>query len=153
MLTLNQVIQRIQTLCLSHSQVETFHVPKSEIDSFLNDAEIDYPCVVCDIQDGGGIDRQFKTASIPLKLYFLDLENIAEVAQGNTLEVWSDRVSVAQDIIAMMCNQSDYTDWRVDGGTSMQFFSEKFSDYVAGISVDVTIRLPYDVNRCQAPTD
>lgn len=152
MLTLNQVISRIETLADSHSQVQSFHFLKKEIEDFLT-GDIVYPTILCDIQDGGGIDARQKTATVPVTLFFLDLENMSDNSRGNTLEVWSDRISVAQDFIAMMDNGTDYKDWRVDGGVNMRFYSEKYSDYVAGVSVDLNIKLPYDVNRCQAPTE
>ncbi len=151
MLTFNQVIARIEILANSHSQVESFHLLKKDIGEFLTE-NINYPTIICEVNDGGGIDARQKTATIPFRLYFLDLENMSDNSKGNTVEVWSDMVSVAQDFIALMDNGSDYKDWRIDGGSNMLFFSEKYSDYVAGVSVDVNIRLPYDVNRCQSPT-
>ena len=155
-LTLNQIIDRIETLALSHKQVETFVLLKETVDSYLSNGDITYPCVLCDLVDGGGIDRSTRQVSIPMRLFFLDAEKLVDDAQGNTLEIWSDRISVAQDFIAMLLketNTEEYRDWRIDGGQQLAFYSEKFSDYVAGVSVDITIRLPYDVNRCQAPIE
>jgi hypothetical protein len=155
-LTLNQIIDRIETLALSHKQVESFVILKETVDAYLSNGDKTYPVILCELSDGGGIDRQTRQVSIPMRLFFLDAEKLVDDAQGNTVEIWSDRILVAQDFIAMLLketNTEEYRDWRIDGGNQLAFYSEKFSDYVAGVSVDITIRLPYDVNRCQAPIE
>lgn len=155
-LTLNQIIGRIETLALSHKQVGSFVLLKETVDAYLSNADVTYPCILCDVVDGGGIDRSTRQVSIPVRFFFLDSEKLVDDSQGNTLEIWSDRILVAQDFIAMLMKQSnteEYRDWRIDGGNQLSFYSEKFSDYIAGVSVDITIRLPYEVNRCQAPIE
>jgi len=155
-LTLNQIIDRIETLALSHKQVESFYLLKETVDAYLSNGDVVYPTLLCDLVDGGGVDRLTRQVSIPMRLFFLDAEKLVDDSQGNTLEIWSDRISVAQDFIAMLLketNTEQYRDWRIDGGQQLAFYSEKFSDYVAGVSVDITIRLPYEVNRCQAPIE
>lgn len=153
-MTLNQVIDRITQVAQSHEQVSTVVVLKKEVHNYLNEEDVVYPCVLIDLQDGGGADRSTRTTTVPMRLFFLDAENISDDAQGNTVEVWSDRLSVAEDIIALLVKATDDEpdrDWRIDGGSNLSFYSEKFSDYVAGVSVDLSIRIPYNVNRCIAP--
>ena len=64
-------------------------------------------------------------------------------------EVLSDRLSVAQDIIAMLGNNT----WEFDivGTAQVQFFTEKTSDLLAGVRVDITLELPYLSNECVIP--
>ena len=59
-LTLNQIIDRIEAICLSHKQVETFVLLKESIGAYLSDGDKVYPAILCEIQDGGGIDRASK---------------------------------------------------------------------------------------------
>jgi hypothetical protein len=65
-------------------------------------------------------------------------------------EVLSDRLSVAQDIVA----QLTYNNYEFDvvGGIPVQFFIEKTSDLLAGVRADIQLELPYLSNRCVVPT-
>lgn len=151
MITLNQAVQRIKEKAESHGQIRTFFF--GDVVDFLSGENMEYPAMVCEIQQGGSISKSTNKSDIAFNFYFVDLENNAEKSIENELEVWSDQLLIAGDILSLLSDQRTYKDWRVGDGGSLTFHKEKFSDYVAGVSVSVTIELPYLSNPCQSPTN
>lgn len=147
-LTLNQVINRLQVLALSHKQINHFFI--GGIDEFLDNGDVQYPAVFCEIKQGQ-ISRANRQATFNFTFYFLDLLNISSEALANEWEVKSDMNSVAQDYLAMI-SFYDYQDsWDISTSNNIDFHSFKLHDLCAGVSVSVGVSVRFANDRCQVP--
>jgi hypothetical protein len=149
MLTLNQVVQRIKTIAKVHKQIKNFYY--GNVTDFLGDKKTRYASLF--LQDSPGvIDPASKAVTMNFKIYLLDLENVSEDTQQNTLDVQSDMLSVGTDLISEF-DFSSYTDWRVSASSPFSLVREKFSDVVAGVVIDISIPVPYDKDTCAVPNN
>lgn len=149
-MTLNAIVQRIKTVALAHGQIRNFY--QGQVTDFLNEKKTKYAS--CFLQDSGSatIDASQKATVIPFKLFLLDLVNVSENAKDNELEVQSDMLSVAEDLIAQF-DDSNYADWKVSLNNSVTFVKEDLDDMVAGVVIDISISYPYLRDRCAVPSN
>lgn len=144
-MTLNQVVALIKQIAEGHQQIEDVYF--GELIDFLSRGEDNkYPSLAYEVTNAA-ISIDGRSLTISFSFYFFDRmlpEDIDET------EVLSDRLSVAQDIVA----QLTYNDYEFDvvGNIPVQFFIEKTSDLLAGVRADITLELPYISNRCVVPT-
>ncbi len=149
-LTLNQIVNRIRTLSLSHKQVRSFYF--GEIPEFDANGDISYPGVFCE-QQPGSVNRVDKLKRFNFRLYFLDLVNVSEGTEGNETEVLSDMTSVADDFLSMLMAFDYQEDWIIADSSSITPVTESLGDMVAGVVLDVGISVEFLADRCQVPAD
>lgn len=148
-MTLNQIIRRIKSLSLAHQQVRDFR--RGLVTDFFADQTAKYPAVLAQDQ-GGAISFAAKATSVSIRLYFVDLVHVAEGTDDNELDVQSDMISIAEDILAEM-NMGVFDDWAISQDNPLQLLYESENDLQAGCYVDLTIRTKYTQNVCQIPTN
>jgi hypothetical protein len=85
-------------------------------------------------------------------MFFVDLVNVSADAKTNLDDVQSDMLSVAMDILAQM-NFPSFTDWAISTDASLQLFDETENDLQAGCYIDISIRIMFEQNICQVPSD
>lgn len=147
-MTLNQVVQKIESLALSHKQIN--HVFFGEVVEWLSNGEIRYPACCFDINNSvmSKEDRQIK---FTFEIWFLDLVDIDVLANGNQLDVLSDLTQIAGDFMAML-NFVDYQDYlTIVPSYNLEFYREKFEDMTIAVKTTVTIGIDYLSDRCAVP--
>ena len=142
-LTLNQTIKLISDLGSAHEQINTVYF--GDVWEFLSQADNVYPAMFYTLT---GSSISGKSLNLDFSLFFLDRQLQDE---SNENEVLSDQLLIAQDIISMM--RYPKFDWEIGDQVSMEFFTEKEEDYLAGVKADVTVSFPMLSDRCQIPTD
>lgn len=147
-MTLNQVIQRIKAIALAHKQIKRCEY--GEIADILVDKK-DLYALLWITDNGLSISTAGRVTSYPFRMFFVDLVNVAENSESNQLDVQSDMVSVAQDIIAKM-NYSEYSDWKVESLSPGRLLFDEENDVVAGVTLDITISTIYIQDVCEVPT-
>lgn len=148
-MTLNSIVRRIQTIALAHNQVRSWKYGLAT--DFFTDHTTKYPAVC--LQDNGGvISTSRHQATINFRMFILDLPHVAHETKDNELDVLSDTLSIALDLIAQI-NNGNYTDWKLDGDDSVQFVVENEGDMNAGVVVDLAISFVYTQNVCAVPSD
>ncbi len=148
-MTLNNVLDRISKISLSHKQVRNFY--KGLVSDFLNDHTTLYPSVF--LQDNGGnISVSRKQTTLSFRMYILDLVHVAADTKMNEYDVLSDMISIAQDLITQISNTA-YTDWRISADNAVQFVVENDGDMNAGVVVDITISIQFTQDACAIPSD
>lgn len=148
-MTLNNVINRIKSLALGHKQVRSFY--QGLVTDFLADKTTKYPAVF--LQDNGGkISLAGHATTLSYRLFLMDLVHVSEDSKQNEQDVQSDMVSIAMDLLAQM-NNGTYSDWIVSPDNNLQLVVENDNDMHAGCIVDISIRIMYEQNICQIPTD
>lgn len=148
-MTLNQVINRIKQLSLGHKQVREFR--KGLVTDFFADKKTKYPAAC--LQDlGGNISLSGHATLLNYRLFILDLVNVSQDTKLNEIEVLSDTVSIAMDLLAQM-NNGNYDDWKISPDNALQLVVEAENDMLAGCVIDFSVRIMYEQNICQIPTE
>ena len=148
-MTLNQLIKRIQTIAEAHEQINTFLF--GDIDDALRN-DVIYPACFMPYpsESVSGHD-----ATMSCSLFVMD-----RVIQGgstsdntlNELEVNSDMRSVAKDLMAQFLYQKFSPTWNVSKDFTLTLINEVELDYLAGVQLSFSIKLPYTADRCIVPT-
>lgn len=147
-MTLNQVIQKVQSLAKSHKQIRT--VAFGDVVELVANTGIHYPACNVDI-NSGSMDLASKQAFVTVQIYLLDLINVAENTRGNEIEVLSDLFSIGQDLYALISDYAIQDDWTIDKQSSVQFMREKFDDEVGAVMFTLNISTDYLKDVCQVP--
>lgn len=149
-LTLNQIIQRIRSLSLSHRQVNSFYF--GDVHEFDANGDITYPGVFLE-QQPGSIDRVAKQLRYNFRLFCLDLVNVSEQTEGNETDVLSDMHGVAIDIVSMMMNAFYQDDWMIVDTAVVLPVTESLGDMVAGAVLEIGVLVDFIADSCVVPGD
>lgn len=148
-MTLNQIIQRIKAITEAHEQISTFVF--GDIDDELR-KDIVYPCVFMPYPSAtyNGVDKLLQC-----NLFIMDRVIIGGASTDNTfneLEVTSDTLQIAEDLMAQFLYQKYTPTWNVLRNFTINPTNEAKNDYLAGAALQFTIKLPYKADRCVVPT-
>lgn len=141
-MTLNQLVAAIQAIGENHAMIKkTF---QGTIVDFLSTENL-YPAMLFDVT---GANINGSEQSIDFEMYFMD-----RVAQdlNNEMEVLSDQLRIAQDIIAEMRDQNN--EYELSDTIPISFFVDDTGDVLGGVRLDISINLGYISNRCVIPTN
>lgn len=159
MQTLNQHITLLRNYSSVHWQINSFGVGDAWelVESFTKtngvigeDGTVDkfrnYPVMWVEV-NGSSLSGSVLTDSY--NIYFADLVNKDE---RDELEVLSDMKQLCLDVAAYLKQSSDIeTNMDVILEFTMEDFTEKFNDEVAGWTLSVQIKQPYQYNLCAVP--
>lgn len=150
--TLNQVIARIRTLALSHSQVNDFYFGEAaDFDTKGGAGDVSYPAVFLELVSGQIVRADHRT-NYTFRILVADKEAVSHHAGENTTEVLSDTASILQDIIALMMDPTYNGSWEIGEQINMAHFTEDMGDYVAGFMAEVVVGVDFLADRCQVPS-
>ena len=149
-MTLNQIVARIKAISEAHEQINTFVF--GDIDDELR-KDIVYPCVFMPYPSAtyNGVDKLLQC-----NLFIMDRVIIGGASTDNTfneLEVTSDTLQIAEDLMAQFLYQKYNPMWNVLRNFSINPTNEAKNDYLAGAALQFTIKLPYKADRCVVPTN
>lgn len=148
-MTLNKIIQRLQEIVEAHEQINTFFF--GDIDDFL---KVDRVYPACFLGKPSETIIANNTL-IRFSLFFFDREIIGGSESDktlNTTEVLSDMREIALDIFSQIRYQKFSPIWNVEKDATLEYYNEDKEDYLAGVKLDVIIKLPFNTDRCQVPT-
>lgn len=148
-MTLNQIIQRIKTIALAHKQINDFR--EGDVVNFLRESDVVYPCCLLQILPGR-ISRTEKQTTVRIALYLCDLVDLSIDSKENELEVKSDLLSIAEDMMAAFSYPQFEQDWDFSDEASVEFLDEKFEDMISAVLLTLDFKTRFDSNRCQIPT-
>lgn len=149
-MTLNQVVQKLEQLALSHKQLNHFFF--GEVVDWLANGDIRYPACCVEINPST-ISKDDHQTIYSFEIWFLDLVNVDMEANENEVEVMSDLTSIAEDYIAML-NFSQYQDfWTIGSTYQLEYYREKFEDLTIAVRFTCTIGVDNTTDRCQVPAD
>jgi hypothetical protein len=140
-MTLNQIVKKVTDYGNLHPQIK--FVLYGDVYDHLSQGEVTYPAMFFNIED---VSISAKQIQYTFGLYFMDrqIENTEE------LEVMSDQILTAQDIVAQIRNNAN--EWIVGDSIPMLLFTESEPDVLAGVKASISLVLPSINNRCQIPT-
>lgn len=148
MLTLNQIIAQIQALATAHAQVASSGV--GTLAEWQANPDRVYPLIWLfhertDVTDSAIIHRIRLIAADRVKVGESGEDNI-----GHEQEVLSDMLSVLLDFVAYFAQQHGQS-YIVERSGSIEPFTERGNDRVAGVSYVLNVRQPIDFSKCQIP--
>jgi hypothetical protein len=150
-MTLNQVVKRIKQIVTAHGQVKSFG--RGLLGDFLTDQTTKYAAAYLQILNGN-VSTKGHATTINFTLFILDLVHISEDTDKNDLDIQSDMIRIAMDVLAKM-NSGEFQDWAVSPDNNMKLIyaatTEGGSDYLAGCSIDFSVRIFYTQNICAIP--
>lgn len=148
-LTLNQIVKRLETLALSHDQINHFYF--GEVHEF--DAEdISYPACFLEMQPSV-VNRAGHLTTYNFRVYFLDLVKVSEGTEENETEVLSDMAAVMQDFLAMIMYHEYQDTWMIGDSVNFVPVTEVLNDMDAGVVADIAVSVEFLADRCQVPAD
>jgi hypothetical protein len=147
-MTLNQAIARIKSIAESHKQIHHFYF--GDIVEWLSNGEVTYPACFVDI-NSATIDKANRQTRYTVELWLADLVNVSKDARENEQEVFSDLISIVEDLTALICSPQFQDDWTVSEVFPLQLYKEKFEDWTAAVKVTLDIATDYLSDECQVP--
>lgn len=151
-LTLNQVINRIKTLALSHRQIRSFYRgAPTDFDILGGAGDVTYPACFCE-KLPGSTNRAERYHQYNFRLYFYDLINLSERAEENEQNVLSDMDGVALGLISIMSSYLYQDDWIIVDNSSEESEVYKLGDSVGGSVREIGIRVDFLSDACQEPS-
>jgi hypothetical protein len=149
MLTLNQIITRIQNLVSSNvllSNGSFFFGDPWEYTASQISGGMKYPFVGARLVSSAINGTNGNVFETNINLFFCDLVHKGE---ENETEVLSDMLKVCQMFYADLVDDlNDYDGTDVSLTSSMTPFTEKFDDEVSGIEMTITIQQFYNKSIC-----
>jgi hypothetical protein len=146
-LTLNQIVSQITNLATAHNQIA-----ESGVGDFAEwqAKERTYP-ILWVFHESTSVNQMEIAFSI--RLICADRVIVGEEGddtQGHEQEVISDTLLVLLDFLAYF-QQNHSQPYDVVTSATIDPFTERLNDRLAGNSVTITIRQPFDWNKCQIP--
>lgn len=143
-MTLNQIVTNLEAIATNHRQVNTFGF--GDIWEVASSGDITYPLMWATL-DGIDVSTSEKKETYKFSLLFMDVVKGGEV---NELEVLSDQLSIAKDVLAQLKHPS--YDWNFqNNNSSLEDFTERFVDSVSGWKMNISLELPFSSDRCAMP--
>lgn len=148
-MTLNQVIQRIRTLALSHRQVNNFYF--GDVPEFDANGDIEYPAVFLE-QLAGSVNRNERQQSFNFRIHIYDRVLVSEDTEANETDVLSDTHSIGADLLSLFMSPAYEYDWMVEPIIPVTAVTETLNDMVAGVYMDVAFKVDFLADSCQVPS-
>lgn len=142
-MTIIEVKKILNSLADAHYQINDFGW--GDVWEIGESDSITYPLMYCTPQNSSISGKVF---NFNISIIFADLVFADE---KNEDAVISDQMLICQDIIAQL--RSEKWDFTMAPGVSIQFFTERLSDLVAGVKADISIAVPYVADRCAVPSN
>lgn len=142
MVTFNQINRAFNNIAVAHKQINTYGI--GDIWEIATSGDIRYPMMWAK-PENGRLETNIYVSS--WTLIFMD---IVDNGERNENDVISDMELVALDVVALLRDPDYEFDFDYQGAT-IERFTEKFEDKVAGVLLKIDIRIPYTADRCQVP--
>jgi hypothetical protein len=143
-MTLNQIIQTIQTKAESHKMVGKFAVG-ADFDFAVD--EVKYYPIVWLVPNGFTFNTDTRLVSYQFALMVMDR---TFESSSNTIEVLSDTAGIIIDIVTLL-KRTD-ADFEIQvSGTAEPFYDSRL-DVISGHVIDFAIDTPYLESYCDIPT-
>lgn len=145
-MTLNQIVSQLNTIANNHAQIQTFGF--GDVWEISTSGDIQYGLMWVTLE-GVEVSTREKAEYYNFSLLFMDAVKNGEV---NELEVLSDQLSIAKDVLATLKNPT--YDWTFEDNVStLEDFTERFVDSVSGWKLNIRLKLPFTSDRCVIPTN
>jgi len=144
-LTLNQIIKKLIEIASSHKMVRTAKHVKAEDFIVFDYKDVEYPAVWYTLNTSS-ITGKEKTYQI-----LVTIADIHHVENMDELEMQSDCEQIAHDLLAQV--GWDLQEWVMERSFNFEYFRQGQEDILAGVTFEMSLKLPIIYNACQVPSD
>jgi hypothetical protein len=152
--TFRRFVNDLKKIYKEHKQINDFGFGFVEDITFKKEGEdkVNYPYLYV-IPSVTNVDEQ----ELKYTLTLVMMDRVINYTDENLLDTLSDTNQILQDVISQFKysftpQDGNYTDvYDIELPITLQPFADKYDDYVAGYSCDITIVLAQPLNRCIAP--
>lgn len=144
-LTLNQIIKKLIEIASSHKMVRTAKHVKAEDFIVFDYKDVEYPAVWYTLNTSS-ITGKEKTYQI-----LITIADIHHVENMDELEMQSDCEQIGHDLLAQI--GWDLHDWKMERSANFEYFRQGQEDILAGVTFELSLKLPIIYNACQVPSD
>ena len=142
MLTYKKIITLLRYFADNHGQIKS--TGYGQISSIAQTQNIQYPLMFIS-PSSSSIEDQV----LDLEFNVLIMDRLQD-SLDNEVEIHSDMLSIASDLrVWLNTDASDY--FSVIESSNVQFFSERFGDYLGGVNLKIKINAEWDWNSCTIP--
>ena len=144
MLTLNQIVKKLETFANDHKQLSGNFLFGQFYDYVANKSE-QYPAMIVYLQPN---QLSENTDTYTFQVTICDrLKKDVE----NEIEVLSDTNLIAKDLITYFKNSPTERDVIINTSVTLNDFSDREDSETAGYFFDITFRQNFDYNYCDIP--
>lgn len=147
MLTLNQILAKIEAVGNAHGQINAVSVGP-EYDIAADEGVLSYPLLWI-MPDGFDIDFQGQDLSYRFFLAVMDRE---QLDRSNQMEVLSDTALILMDVLNKLHYDERTADMIVNVNDTAQPFIGDKTDLVAGHGITLSVTVPYTRDACAFPS-
>lgn len=142
-MTYNQLIKEIEAILGSHGMIKT--AKHTSVAEWLK-RDSDPPLPVCCFDLVSGSLANGRQQVYTVQFFFLD--KAGQEAEFET-DVISDQWQIAEDIIQML--KSTRRDYYIDDLITINKISDKYEDYLAGVSMNINFNTQREFDACATP--
>lgn len=143
-LTLNQVIKRLTDIAAAHKMVRTAKHVKAEDFVVFDYKDVEYPAVWYTLNTSS-VSGKEKTYRI-----VVTIADMHHVENMDELEMQSDCEQIGHDLLAQI--GWDMQPWKMERSANFEYFRQGQEDILAGVTFEVSLKLPIIYDNCQVPT-
>jgi hypothetical protein len=140
--TLNQIIAKLESIASSHQQINSFAI--GDLSDLLK-GNRNYPLMYVVLLPSSYQDKEFR---LNLSVLLMDL---VDNGKANENEVLSDMLLIASDVRALLMAPENASLYLIDKNSTVDPFTERFEDDVAGWNINITFRIMDLMDRCRIP--
>lgn len=141
-MTLNQLNDLFKLYVTNSLQIKRYGFGEVyDISQLTSDAQ-DFPLMWVQLTNVNYPTENVKIANF--NILFMD---ILKNDKSNEIEIWSDMVQAAEDMIKYLRYNSN-TDYEVVGTPLITTFTERFTDYLGGATLNISIQLEFEQFIC-----
>lgn len=143
MLSLNQIVNKLNLIQVNHAQLNSFHFGDPwELEASEN---LQYPVFVTALLPGS-LSKGIQTT----KLY-LAVADLVQRGEENETEVLSDTQLILMDCYAQLWEYFEENNIELSRDATFSPFTEKWDNAVSGWQLEVDVRQFYSRDTCQVP--
>jgi len=144
-MTLNQIIKKLIEIASGHKMVRTAKHVKAEDFVVFDYKDVEYPAVWYTLNTSS-ITGKEKTYQI-----LVTIADIHHVENMDELEMQSDCEQIGHDLLAQV--GWDLQEWVMERSFNFEYFRQGQEDILAGVTFELSLKLPIIYNACQVPSD
>jgi len=144
-MTLNQIIKKMTEITSGHKMVRTAKHVKAEDFIVFDYKDVEYPAVWYTLNTSS-ITGKEKTYQI-----LVTIADIHHVENMDELEMQSDCEQIGHDLLAQV--GWDLQEWKMERTANFEYFRQGQEDILAGVTFELSLKLPIIYNACQVPSD
>ena len=144
-MTLNQIIKKLIEIASGHKMVRTAKHVKAEDFIVFDYKDVEYPAVWYTLNTSS-ITGKEKTYQI-----LVTIADIHHVENMDELEMQSDCEQIGHDLLAQV--GWDLQEWVMERSFNFEYFRQGQEDILAGVTFEMSLKLPIIYNACQVPSD